>query len=162
MVVFPRNISEDIETLTVSSSAFNDYTNIPIKYTCDGENINPPITIQNIPEGTKSIVLIVEDPDAPIRTWVHWIVWNIPPTNNVKEKLMSVLGVNGTNDFGKKMYIGPCPPSGVHRYFFKVYALNDLFKLNSTATKVDLEKEMSSHIIGFGELVGLYKRINNN
>jgi Raf kinase inhibitor-like YbhB/YbcL family protein len=162
MVVFPRNISEDIETLTVSSSAFNDHTIIPIRYTCDGENINPPITIQNIPEGTKSMVLIVEDPDAPVRSWVHWIVWDIPPTTKVKEKLMSVLGVVGTNDFGKKKYIGPCPPSGVHRYFFKVYALNDVLKLKPTAKKVELEKEMSSHIIGFGELVGLYKRINNN
>ena len=158
MIVFPRSISEDIETLTVSSIAFRDHAYIPIKYTCDGENINPPLTIQNIPEGTKSMVLVVEDPDAPIRTWVHWIVWNIPPTTKVKEKLMPVLGVVGTNDFGKKKYVGPCPPSGVHRYFFKVYALNDLLNLKPTTTKLLLERTMSSHIIGFGELVGLYKR----
>ena len=118
MVVFPRNISEDIETLTVSSSAFNDHTIIPIRYTCDGENINPPITIQNIPEGTKSMVLIVEDPDAPVRSWVHWIVWDIPPTTKVKEKLMSVLGVVGTNDFGKKKIYWSLPSFWSSPLFF--------------------------------------------
>ena len=158
MIHFPTSISVEIEALNVTSVAFKDHEFIPVKYTCDGDNTNPPLTIQNISFETKSLVVIVEDPDAPIRAWVHWMAWDIPPATKIKERFAPALGVIGVNDFRKKKYVGPCPPSGTHRYFFKVYALDDLIKLKPTATKLELERAMSSHIIGFGELVGLYKR----
>lgn len=151
-----EHISEDIKTLNVTSTAFENGAIIPLKYTCDGENINPPLLIKNIPHETKSLVLVVEDPDAPIRTWVHWLVWNISPVNKINEK--SSIGVKGKNDFGKRQYTGPCPPAGTHRYFFKVYALDDLLTMKADATKIDVEKAMSSHIIGFGELIGTYTK----
>lgn len=148
--------SEMVKALTISSDAFNDHGIIPAKYTCDGDNVNPPLTIGNIPKETKSLALIVDDPDAPIRTWVHWIVWNIPPAKKIKEN--EILGDEGVNDFGNNHYGGPCPPSGTHLYLFKVYALDKLLDLNPSATKIELEKAMSPHIIGFGKLVGSYKR----
>ncbi len=150
-------ISSEEETLFVSSDAFDDRSTIPAKYTCDGKNINPPLTVRNIPGKTKSLVLIVEDPDAPIRAWAHWLVWNIPPSGIIKGN--SIPGSEGRNDFGEQHYDGPCPPSGTHRYFFKVYALDDLIQLKPSATKTELEKAMNSHIISFGELIGLYQRV---
>lgn len=159
MMLFPRYIAEDVKTLDVSSTAFNDHEYIPSKYTCDGDNVNPPLSIKKIPLETKYLAIIVEDPDAPVRPWAHWIVWNMPPTVLIKEKLYPVLGTSGFNDFGKRNYMGPCPPSGIHHYHFKVYALDDFINLKSGSTKIELEKAISSHIIGFGELVGLYKKI---
>lgn len=156
MVQEKYHTSEIVKVLTISSEAFKDHGTIPAKYTCDGDNINPPLTIGNIPKETKSLALIFDDPDAPIRTWVHWIVWNIPPAKKIKEN--EILGDEGINDFGNNNYGGPCPPSGTHNYLFKVYALDELLDLNPDATKIELEKAMSSHIIGFGKLVGSYKR----
>lgn len=156
MIVHPIHISEDVKTLIVSSEAFKDRTYIPAKYTCDGENINPPLKVNAVPYKTKSLVLIVEDPDAPAGTWIHWLVWNIPPSGVIDEK--SIPGIEGMNDFRKRHYGGPCPPSGTHRYFFKVYALDAMIELHSTATFMDLELAITPHIIGFGELIGLYKR----
>jgi len=149
-------ISKDIKTLDVTSSAFEYHKDIPIKYTCDGENINPPLTIKNIPHEAKSLVLIVDDLDAPIRPWVHWIVWNILPSGKIVEN--SVPGIEGWNDFGNQNYGGPCPLSGTHKYVFKVYALNELLEIKPAATKIELEKAMSLYVIAFGELLGLYKR----
>ncbi len=148
----------DYKQLKVSSSAFAHEGAIPIKYTCDGENINPPLDVKDIPEEAKCLVLIVDDPDAPIATWVHWIVWNIPVTHHIKEN--EIHGVQGFNDFQQHHYGGPCPPSGTHRYFFKVYALDALLDLPATAKKIQLERAMSEYIIAFGELIGLYKRKN--
>lgn len=156
MIPPPIHYSEDIKTLYITSMAFESQTYIPVEYTCDGKNINPPITVKNIPEETKSLVLIVEDPDAPTKNWVHWVVWNIPPSGKIKEN--SIPGTEGINDFGKHHYGGPCPPSGTHHYHFKIYALDDLLNLDSGATKQEVEKAMSSHIIAFGELVGIYRR----
>ena len=149
-------LSKDLKALDVTSSAFENQTLIPIKYTCDGENINPPLSIKSIPFEAKSMVLIIDDPDAPIRAWVHWIVWNIPLSKEIKEN--SVPGIEGWNDFRNQSYGGPCPLSGVHRYFFKIYVLDDLLDLKPATTKTELEKAMNPHIIAFGELVGLYKR----
>lgn len=146
----------DYIQLQLSSSAFNENGLIPVKYTCDGANINPPLYIGGIPEKTKCLTLIVDDPDAPIGTWAHWVVWNIPVTHHLKEK--SVHGNEGINDFGKHAYGGPCPPSGKHRYFFKVYALDQLLNLPATTSKLQLERAMSNHILAFGELIGLYER----
>lgn len=146
----------DYALLDVSSPAFKDGEKIPLQYSCDGENINPPLDIENIPEQAKCLALIVDDPDAPRGTWVHWVVWNIPVTHHITED--KVHGIEGLNDFKQQNYGGPCPPSGTHRYFFKVYALDALLDLPETTTKQELEKAMSEHIIAFGELVGLYSR----
>jgi Raf kinase inhibitor-like YbhB/YbcL family protein len=148
----------DYKYLKVSSDAFGYGEMIPEKYTCDGKNISPPLDIENIPEEAKCMVLIVDDPDAPVATWIHWLVWNIPVTHHIHES--EVHGIEGLNDFKQHHYGGPCPPSGIHRYFFKVYALNELLNLSSNSKKMDVEKAMSEHIIAFGELVGLYSRKN--
>ncbi len=150
-------VSQNIKTLNVTSSAFGDKKFIPSRYSCDGENINPPLNIGNIPEKTRSLAMVIDDPDAPLRTWVHWVIWNIPPSGKIQER--SAPGIQGLNDFGENHYGGPCPPSGTHRYFFKVYALDAVLELDPSARKEDLEKAMSEHIIAFGELTGLYKRI---
>lgn len=146
----------DYKHLKVSSTAFGYQGLIPVKYTCDGENINPPLDIDNIPEEAKCLVLIVVDPDAPVSAWVHWLIWNIPVTHHIKEN--EAHGIEGLNDFLDNGYDGPCPPSGTHRYFFKVYALKSLLNIPATAKIEVLEKAMSEHIIAFGQLVGLYKR----
>lgn len=145
-----------MSNLVISSPAFKNNKEIPRKYTCDGEDVNPQLDIGGLPEETKSLVLIVDDPDAPMGDWVHWIVWNIAPTNRIKEK--NVPGVEGMNDFRRHSYGGPCPPSGTHRYFFKVYALDTEFSLQVHSRKKDLENAMSGHILAKGELVGLYER----
>jgi Raf kinase inhibitor-like YbhB/YbcL family protein len=131
---------------------------IPLKYTCDGLNINPPLEIRNIPLEARSLALIVEDPDAPAGTWIHWVVWNIPIRQHIKEN--SVPGIEGINDFKQYYYGGPCPPSGTHRYYFKVYALDTMLDIPHHSTSTQLEKGMSEHIIAFGELMGMYKRNN--
>jgi hypothetical protein len=145
-----------MKQLVVTSSAFVHDQKIPAKYTCDGDNVNPPLTIEGIPEGTKTLVLIADDPDAPVGIWDHWIVWNIPVTSAIEEN--SVPGKEALNSFGKKSYGGPCPPSGTHRYFFKVYALDAELDLGANANKADVEKAMRGHVLGQGELVGLYSR----
>ena len=146
----------DYKQLNISSIAFKADEMIPSKYTCDGVNINPPLDIKHIPEKAKCLALIVDDPDAPIGVWVHWVVWNIPVTHHIKEN--EVHGTEGINDFQQQHYGGPCPPSGTHRYFFKVYALDALLDLPANTKKLQLEKAMSEHIIAFGELIGLYNR----
>jgi len=145
-----------MKNLIVKSSAFEHQKMIPFKYTCDGDDVNPPLIIEGIPEGTKSLVLIVDDPDAPMGTWDHWVVWNIPPTNRIEED--SVPGTEGMNSSGRRWYGGPCPPSGTHRYFFKVYALDTQLSLGSNSRKKDVEKAMKGHMLAQGELVGLYSR----
>ena len=145
-----------MKELIIKSDVFESNKLIPFKYTCDGEDVNPPLTIKGIPEGTKSLVLIVDDPDAPMGTWDHWMVWNIPPTGKIEEN--TVPGVEGMNDFRRHSYGGPCPPSGTHRYFFKVYALDTKLTLNPNSRKKDVEKAMKDHVLAKGELVGLYRR----
>jgi Raf kinase inhibitor-like YbhB/YbcL family protein len=150
------SVVTDYKALAVSSSAFQHEGYIPSRYTCDGLNYNPPLEIAHIPEEAQTMAIIVDDPDAPKGTWVHWVIWNIPVTRFVKEK--SVPGEQGLNDFHTRNYRGPCPPSGTHRYFFKIYVLDTILQLSPDTVKADLEKAMSGHIIGFGELIGLYKR----
>jgi len=145
-----------MENLIIISPAFENKKPIPRKYTCDGDDVNPTLNISGVPEATKSLVLIVDDPDAPMGTWDHWIVWNIPPTNKIEEN--TVPGVEGLNDSRKHSYSGPCPPSGTHRYFFKVYALDTKLNLAPNSRKKDIEKAMKGHILAQGELVGLYSR----
>ncbi len=146
----------DYKELGISSTAFQAKGKIPSRYTCEGEDINPPLDIENIPPKAKSLAVIMEDPDAPGGTWTHWVVWNIPITHHIKEN--EVPGEQGMNDFRRLGYGGPCPPSGNHRYFFKVYALDDLLQLPEGACKRDLEEGLRYHIIAYGELVGNYKK----
>jgi len=145
-----------MEKLAITSSVFKNKGVIPAKYTCDGENVNPPLSVEGVPEGTESLVLIVDDPDAPMGTWDHWVVWDIPPTKKIEEN--SVPGTEGLNDFGKHSYGGPCPPSDTHRYFFKVYALDTKLDLPSNSRKRNVEKAMEGHILAKGEIIGLYSR----
>jgi Raf kinase inhibitor-like YbhB/YbcL family protein len=109
-----------------------------------------------MPEGTKSLALIVDDPDAPMKTWVHWVVYDITPVNRIEED--SIPGKQGLNDFGRKDWGGPCPPSGTHRYYFKIYALDSMLGLPEGADKRSVEKAMEGHVLGKAELIGLYKR----
>ena len=143
-------------TLTVTSPAFGQSGLIPSKYTCEGENINPALEIKSIPQETKSLVLIIDDPDAPGGTFDHWIVWNIPPAENIEEN--SIPGTEGMNNFGKIGYRGPCPPSGIHRYFFKIYALDSELDIKKGAKKKQVEDAMKGHIIASGELIGTYRK----
>lgn len=154
----PREVVA-VEALTISSPAFAAGGYIPAKYTCDGEDVNPPLRLAAVPPRTKSLALIVDDPDAPVGTWVHWVVWNIPPeTTEIPENSLPAGAVQGINDFRRPRYGGPCPPSGAHRYFFKVYALDTLLGLDAGATRAQLESAIRGHVIGQGEIVGLYRR----
>jgi Raf kinase inhibitor-like YbhB/YbcL family protein len=152
----PSDIQIEYKPLRITSTAFAANQRIPTKYTCEGKDINPPIDIEGIPEKAHSLALIVDDPDAPGKTWVHWVMWNIPITHHIKEN--SVPGEQGWNDFKRTAWGGPCPPSGTHRYFFKVYALDTLLQLSSKTTKKELEQAMGNHILAYGELIGLYKK----
>lgn len=144
--------------MKIKSSAFKHKEMIPSKYTCDGEDINPPLEIKEVPENAKSLVLIVDDPDAPMGTWIHWTVWNIDPkTNKIEEDSVPKGAEEGMTNFGNTGYGGPCPP-GKHRYFFKLYALNTKLDLNSSAKIKHLENAMEEHVIERAKLVGIYER----
>ncbi|MFH1848663.1 MAG: YbhB/YbcL family Raf kinase inhibitor-like protein [archaeon] len=143
--------------LKISSPEFANNGNIPSKYACDGDGVSPPLEITGVPEGAKSLVLMVDDPDAPAGTWGHWIVWDIPAsTSAIGEG--TAPGTEGLNDFKKTSYGGPCPPSGTHRYFFRLYALDIGLGLPPAAKKNEVEAAMQGHIIAQAELVGLYHR----
>lgn len=149
------------DPIKVTSSAFSEGGKIPKKYTCDGSDVSPPLRIENLPKGAKSIALIVEDPDAPGRTWTHWLVWNIDPGNTeIRENNVPSHATQGTSDFGSAKYGGPCPPSGTHRYYFRVYALDAAISLPSSATKSAVEKAIAPHVIAKGSLMGTYSRAN--
>ncbi len=143
--------------LTVTSPAFESNGDIPPKYTCDGEDMNPAVRIGNIPAGTKSVALVMDDPDAPMGTWDHWIFWDMDPAENIDENI-EPKAVQGRNSWGRNSYGGPCPPSGSHRYFFKVYALDTMLHLDRDSGKRQLQKAMTGHILDQGELVGRYSR----
>jgi Raf kinase inhibitor-like YbhB/YbcL family protein len=150
--------------ITITSTGFTDEDMIPRQYTCDGEDISPPLAWTGIPEGTKSLTLICDDPDAPVGTWVHWVLFNIPPSaKELGAKVPSKDTLDngakhGTNDFGKLGYGGPCPPGGTHRYYFKLYALDAEIPSEAGITKAQLLKEMEGHILAEGQLMGRYKR----
>lgn len=155
----------DVMIITVGSSAFKEGEFIPKKYTGEGADVSPPLTLSGIPEGAKSIAIICNDPDAPVGNWVHWVIFNIKPdTKSLAENLPKTVTVletanQGTNDFRKIGYNGPMPPPGKpHRYFFKVYALDTILKLPESTKKADLEKAMKGHILAEGQLMGKYKR----
>lgn len=151
-------------SLKIKSTAFEEGDVIPPKYTCDGMNISPPLFFEGIPKEAKSLVLISDDPDAPMGTWVHWVVYNLPttttklPENFPHQEKMTDGAFQGKNDFGSVGYGGPCPPSGAHRYLFKLYALGTELALGPGATKAEIETVMQEHILEQAQLTGTYQR----
>jgi Raf kinase inhibitor-like YbhB/YbcL family protein len=144
--------------MKITSSAFQDGGNIPSKFTCDGGDASPPLQIADVPSGAKSVVLVVDDPDAPSGLFTHWMVWNISPQTNAIAEGTTPKGVHGTNDFGKSGYGGPCPPSGTHRYYFKIFALDRELDLPSGAKRSQLDAAMKGHVVAQGELMGRCSR----
>lgn len=155
-------------TFVMMSSAFQHQGQIPSQYTCDGEDLSPPLTWRGMPEGTESLLLIVDDPDAPdpaapTMTWVHWVLYNIPPTvtglaEGVASEALPAGTQEGLNDWQRTGYGGPCPPIGRHRYFHKLYALDTLLPPPHAPTKAELEKAMVGHVLDTTELIGTYQR----
>lgn len=152
--------------MKLTSPAFTDGGKIPSKYTCDSQNINPPLTFSDVPEDAKSLVLIMDDPDIPdfvkdkfgIKVWDHWVVFNIPPTTKGVMEGKNLPGKLGKNTGGKNAYGGPCPPDREHRYFFKLYALDTHLDLPEGAAKAEVEKAMKGHILAEAKLMGKYER----
>jgi Raf kinase inhibitor-like YbhB/YbcL family protein len=163
-LLFVDKKGENIMEIKITSSAFKESALIPPKYTCDGADISPPLQWDSVPEGTKSIALISDDPDAPMGTWVHWVLFNLPadtrelPENVPPDENLPGGARQGVSDFQRIGYGGPCPPSGTHRYFFKIYALDKELDLEAGASKPDLLNAMEGHILGQGQLIGKYKR----
>jgi len=156
-----NNQSVEVEqmTLKITSDAFKNNSNIPAKYTCKGEDVSPSLIFEGVPANTKSLALIVDDPDAPMGDWVHWVMFNInPKSTKINEDSLPNGAILGRNDFGKLDWGGPCPPSGTHRYFFKLYALDTVLSLNPGVTKQQLLSAMNGHIIEKTELMGLFKK----
>ncbi len=144
------------QSLIVSSAAFSGGVSIPSKYTCDGADINPSLTIGNIPEKTVTLAIIMEDPDATNGTFNHWVVWNIIPSAVIEEQ--NTNGTDGINSTGNKGYKGPCPPTGNHHYIFKVFALSNTLTLEAGSTKEALQNAMKNLILARGELTGMYQK----
>lgn len=150
--------------IEIKSKGFEEGEMIPERYTCDGLNVSPPLEWYSIPDGTKSLALICDDPDAPMGVWVHWVLFNIPANiNGLPEKIPSQKRLDngakqGITDFGRIGYGGPCPPGGTHRYYFKLYALDTTINLEAGISKKELLKAMEGHIVAKGQLMGKYSR----
>ncbi len=145
--------------IQLTSSAFKEGETIPRRFTCDGENLSPELTWSGVPQGTASLALIADDPDAPAGTWVHWVLADLPPDLTGLPEGAANVGMQGVNDFRKPGYGGPCPPRGsTHRYTFKLYALDLKLGLKAGMKKADVEKEMKGHILAQGQLMGRYAR----
>ena len=150
--------------MKIQSSVFKEGAMIPEKYSCDGDDISPPLEWSGVPEKTKSLALICDDPDAPVGTWVHWVIFNWPPdSKSLPEHIPTTKTLDngakqGTNDFRKIGYGGPCPPGGTHRYYFKLYALDKMFDAEAGITKTQLLKAMEGHILAESQLIGKYSR----
>ena len=144
-------------SISITSPAFQSGGDIPAKFTCNGTNVSPELKIKDVPNEAKSLVLIVDDPDAPRGLFTHWLAWNIDPkTTQIPETSAPSGAVQGTNDFGKRNYGGPCPPSGTHRYFFKIFALDTKLNLKPSARRAELDAAVRGHIVGQGELMARY------
>ena len=150
--------NKEVGGMNISSPAFRDNGSIPPKYTCDGANTNPPLVFAAVPQNAKSLALVVDDPDAPGGTFDHWIIWNISPSATNIAEGQPPQGVAGRNGFGKSGYGGPCPPSGEHRYQFRLYALDTTLNLPASSSKADLEKALNGHISAQAQMVGRYRR----
>ena len=145
-------------SMQITSTAFVEGATIPEKYTCDGEEVSPPLAWSGVPEETQSLVLIADDPDAPAGTWIHWVLFNIPAdTDSLAEGVQGV-GTDGNNSWRRLGYGGPCPPSGIHRYIFKLYALDSSLDLREGASADDVEQAMQDFILAQAQLIGKYGR----
>ncbi len=143
----------------IITSVFEDGTKIPKQYTCEGEDVSPPLNIADVPERAKSLALIFEDPDSPEGTWVHWLVWNISPdTKKIEEGQLPYGAIQGLNGFKENSYGGPCPKSGVHKYIFKLYALDVDINLSDVSGREELEKAMEDHTLAEAQLSGIYSK----
>lgn len=142
--------------MRISSPAFEHNAFIPVKFSCQGKGANPPLSIEGVPKEAKSLALIVDDPDAPGGDFVHWVVYDAPLISRIEEN--KTFGKQGSNSLGKLGYVSPCPPTGVHRYFFKIYALDTMLNLKEGASKSDLEQAMAGHILDKAQLIGLYQK----
>ncbi len=151
-------VQETNANMKLTSSVFANNGVIPSEFTCDGDDISPHLSISDVPKNAKSLALIMDDPDAPVGIFIHWVVWNIPPDTKEISKGEEPRGVQGMTSFRRQGYGGPCPPSGTHRYFFKFYALDAELNLPEGSTKHDLENAMQGHIIAQAQLMGTYKR----
>lgn len=157
----------EVSTMKLTTSAFTEGGKISSKYTCDGQNINPPLVFSGVPAGARNLVLIMDDPDIPdfvkqkfgIQVWDHWVVFNLPPETREVPEGKNPQGVLGKNTGGKNAYGGPCPPDREHRYFFKLYALDTELDLPEGATKAEVEKAMKNHILAEAKLMGRYERV---
>ncbi len=163
VMIFAKQNNSQIRVepfMTFSSTAFANNTSIPSDFTCDGQNLRPDLSWSNLPEGTVSLAIIVDDPDAPSGDFVHWTIWNIDPSkqNGISSELPSE-ATEGITGFGDSGWRGPCPPSGAHRYFFKLYALDSNLVLSGESTKATLVEAMEGHILGETSFVGLYQRM---
>lgn len=156
-VLKEEKFEKEVGNMKIESPDFKEGKPIPSEFTCDGANISPALVFKDVPEEAKSLALIMDDPDAPMGTFVHWVVWNIPPDTKKVSKGEKVSYPQGRNDFGKLRYGGPCPPSGTHRYFFKLYALDVMLGLKE-ATKAELEEAMENHVVAEAKLMGTYQR----
>jgi Raf kinase inhibitor-like YbhB/YbcL family protein len=161
----PAQASAGGATMKLTSPAFTEGAMIPEKYTCDGQDISPPLAWAEVPGGARTLALICDDPDAPVGTWVHWVAFNLPPAvvglseaAGGAEKTLKNGGVQGTNSWRRIGYGGPCPPGGTHRYYFKLYALDNTLSLGSNATAKDVQAAMKGHIVAEAQLMGRYKR----
>ena len=148
-----------VVNMKLTSSAFSHNGSIPSEYTCDGSDLSPPLSISDVPSNAKSLALISDDPDAPVGTWDHWVVFNIPPLTKEIPKGKEPSGIAGKNSWGRTGYCGPCPPSVTHRYFFKLYDLDTILNLPAGSSKKQVETAMQGHILAKAELMGLYKRV---
>jgi Raf kinase inhibitor-like YbhB/YbcL family protein len=169
LVVFRISLTIDTfalggNSMELKSPAFGEGDMIPKKYTCDGQDISPPVEWTSVIKGAQTLALICDDPDAPGGTWVHWVIFNLPnDTKNLAENIPHLKELpngakQGTNDFGKIGYGGPCPPGGTHRYYFKIYSLDTDLDLEAGATKAQLLQAIEGHILEEGQLMGKYKR----
>lgn len=144
--------------MRIESENFKNNQKIPAQFTCDGQNISPSLVFKEVPPGTASLALILDDPDAPLGAWVHWAVWNIDPkTDRLEEGQLPTTAVQGKNSFGETGYSGPCPPSGSHRYFFKLYALDRWLTLEANADIKELQNSIKDHLTAQAQLIGLYR-----
>jgi Raf kinase inhibitor-like YbhB/YbcL family protein len=154
-----KKIFNELEDMKLTSPAFKNNTLIPKVYTCDGEELSPPLVFDEVPANASSLALILEDPDAPYGSFIHWLVWNLPVTAaGLDENKLPEGAIQGLNTEKTNKYIGPCPPSGTHRYYFRLYALDEMLKIPASSDKKSFEAAIKAHIVAQTEYIGLYKR----
>jgi len=164
IVTPPAGTGDGGKAMQLTSTAFSEGGTIPSQYTCDGEDLSPPLAWAGAPAGTQAFALICDDPDAPAGTWVHWVLFNLPgaaaslPQGVPPDKTLAGGGVHGTNSWRRIGYGGPCPPSGTHRYFFKLYALDTMLNLGNNATAKDVQAAIKGHVLAEAQLMGRYAR----